>query len=174
MFPHDDAKDYNILHECLLSQGVRGLYRGYRSTVLREVGESCCCPKSVFLHLRMPAVNQVEPLCSSQWKQLRVHSFHSFNSFNFNSAPIWQLIYCIRVILCICNPSEGKWIACKFFLIRLEKLALSSHFWRFLWGFFFQVRCIDLQFSPIPTLISFIYLRTSFWLLEAHLSQSCN
>lgn len=49
------SKTKSIFHECLLSQGVRGLYRGYGSTVLREVGAT------FLFYSRMCAFNHVKP-----------------------------------------------------------------------------------------------------------------
>lgn len=48
-----------VLPEYLLSQGVKGLYRGYRSTVLREVGETCCEATTSFFYFRMCAANHM-------------------------------------------------------------------------------------------------------------------
>lgn len=59
-------------------------------------------------------------------------------------------------------------MACKFFLIRLEKPPpFLLIFEDFSGASFSGLGCIDLQFPPIPIFISFIYLSTSFCLLES-------
>lgn len=158
----------------MLPQGVRGLYRGYRSTVLREVGQTQLFFSSTLGCVASSACSRGARVNENNYDDIR---FTLFNRSNFNSAPIWQLIYCIRVILCICNPSGRRWIACKFFLIRLEKPPLFLLIFEDFSGASFSRLAALIYSSPPPPIlifISFIYLSTSFCLLEASLSRPCN